>query len=73
MSDIPDYAATVISHNAASKARRHAWRYVLQLSAIVTRFSTKQVGITLAAPGFDLQRQISRKFFSCPDSAIGMD
>jgi hypothetical protein len=39
---------------------------VLQLSAIVTRFSdaTKQVEITLADPVFDPQRQISRNFLS---------
>jgi hypothetical protein len=45
MSDISDHAATVISHNrlmAASKACRRARRYVLQLSAIVARFSDAQ-------------------------------
>jgi hypothetical protein len=51
---------------------------VLQLSAIVTRFSDaqKQVEITLADPVFDPQRQISRKFFWCPErliSAIGLE
>jgi hypothetical protein len=38
--------------------------------------NTKQVKITLADPVLDPQRQISRKFFWCPErliSAIGME
>jgi hypothetical protein len=81
MSDLSDYAAMVISHNrliggkqgspsctalcAATPSNRHD---VLRC--------TKQVEITLADPVFDPQRQISRKFFGCPErliSAIGME
>jgi hypothetical protein len=67
----PDYDAMVISHNRllGSEQGSPSRRYVLQLSAIVTRFSDahKTVEIPLADPVFDPQRQISRKFFWCPE------
>jgi hypothetical protein len=50
---------------------------VLQLSAIVRRFPDAQnIEITLADPVFDPRRQISQKFFWCPErfiSGIGME
>jgi ribosomal protein L32 len=72
------WLSVITGSRRQTKARRRARRYVLQLSAIVTRFSecTKQVEITLADPVFDPQRQISRKFFWCPErliSVIGME
>jgi hypothetical protein len=81
MGDPSDYAAMVTRHNrliggkqgppsrtalcAATPSKRHE---VLRC--------TKQVEITLDEPVFDPQRQISRKFFWCPErliSAIGME
>jgi hypothetical protein len=80
MSDLSDYAAIVISHN---RNRRQARLAVVrgaccnsQQSSRGLREATKQVEITLADPVFDPQRQISRKFFWCPErliSAIGME
>jgi hypothetical protein len=72
MSDLSDYAAMVISHDrliGGKQGRRRAPRYVLQLSAIVTRFSecAKQIEITLADPA----RGRLRESPASPRGALG--
>jgi hypothetical protein len=79
MSDLSDYAAVVISHNRLIGGKQCSPSCTALCAATLSHEvlrCTKQVEITLADPVFDPQRQISRKFFWCPErliSAIGME
>jgi hypothetical protein len=81
MSDLSDYAAMVISHNRLVGGKRGSPSCTALCAATLSNRhevlrNTKQVEITVADPVFDPQRQISRKFFWCPErlmSAISME
>jgi hypothetical protein len=81
MSELSDYAAMVISHNRLIDDKQRSPSCTALCAATLSNRHevlrcTKQVEITLADPVFGPQRQISRKFFRCPErliSAIGME
>jgi hypothetical protein len=81
MSDFSDYAAMVISHNRLIGGKHGSPSCTALCAAALTNRHevlrcTKQVEIMLGEPVFDPQRQISRKFFWCPErliSAIGVE
>jgi hypothetical protein len=67
ISSLPDYTAMVISHNLFIGGRQGALCAATLSNRHEVLRCTKKVEITLAEPTFDPQRQISRKFFWCPN------
>jgi hypothetical protein len=81
MSDLSDYAAMVIGHNWLMGGKQGSPSCTAPCAATLSNRPrvlrcAKQVETTLAAPAFNRQRQMSRKFFWSPErliSAIGME
>jgi hypothetical protein len=77
----PNQAAMVISHNRFIGGKQRSPSCTALCAATLSNRHevlrcTRQVKITIADPVFDPQRQISRKFFWCPErliSAIGLE